>query len=179
MKIMKNLLNYEVPIRTEKDFPKEGVEFIDITPVFADTVVYADIINSFVHEIENQKIDFIVSPEARGFWFGCPVANKLGCGFIPVRKKGKLPPTSIVCDVSYEKEYGTDTLCIPKLLEDSFKGKKVYIVDDIYATGNTAKAIHNSLVKLGATVVGTAVFINITELNDSQDIYSIMDIHES
>jgi adenine phosphoribosyltransferase len=148
MKILKNLLKYDLPIRTEKNFPIEGIEFIDIMPIFMDNKVINDVSNIFYNLLKDKNIDYIVAPEARGFILGSIVANKLNCGFIPVRKCNKLPPTTIESNFDYEKEYGKDTLALPKLYNDSYINKKVYIIDDIYATGNTVKAIEKELNKL-------------------------------
>ena len=141
MKILKNMLTNKINIRTEKDFPIKGIEFIDINPLLIEKEIYNEILEKFCEEIKNKNVNYIVSPEARGFLFGCPVANKLNIGFIPVRKKGKMPPTTVEASFEYEKEYGKDILEIPKLINnESYKNKNFYIIDDIYATGNTAMA---------------------------------------
>ena len=103
MKILKNILNSELNIRTEKDFPIKGIEFIDINPLLMQANTLDEIINYFAEEIKKHKVDYIISPEARGFLFGCLVANKLNIGFIPVRKKGKLPPSTIETQIEYKK----------------------------------------------------------------------------
>ena len=95
MKILKNLLENDNCIRTEKDFPIKGMEYLDIVPLLLDAEIYKEITNIFVKEISNKNVQYIVSPESRGFFFGCPVAEKMKLGFIPVRKKGKLPPTTV------------------------------------------------------------------------------------
>ena len=107
MRILKNILKSELNIRIEKDFPIKGIEFIDINSLVIQKNAFNEITNLFVEEIGNKKVDYIISPEARGFLFGCPVANKLNVGFIPIRKKGKLPPTTVEAQLEYEKEYGT------------------------------------------------------------------------
>ena len=112
MKILKNELKSQLNIRTEKDFPIKGIEFIDINPLLIDKKIYNEIIEKFCKEIQNKNIDYIISPEARGFLFGCAVANKLNIGFIPVRKKGKMPPTTVEIGFEYEKEYGKEEKCI-------------------------------------------------------------------
>lgn len=177
MKILKNDLKTNISIRTEKDFPKKGVEYIDIMPLVIDNEAYQEIINLFINRVEGKKVDYIVSPEARGFLFGCPVATKMNIGFIPARKKGKLPPSTIITDFEYEKEYGKDVLSLPKLVKDDYKNKNFYIIDDIYATGNTVRAIKKAIEDLGGNVIEIGVVINIKELN-SDNIYSIMDINE-
>ena len=178
MKLLNNKLKNELKIRTQKDYPIKGVEFIDITPLTMQKEVMEEIIQKFLEETKNKKIDYIVSPEARGFLFGCPVATKMDIGFIPARKKGKLPPSTVIADFEYEKEYGKDILSLPKLVEnESYQGKNFYIVDDIYATGNTVQAIKRKLEELGGNVVEIGVVINIKELN-SDSVYSIMEVNE-
>ncbi len=180
MRILRNKLGKDLPIRTEKNFPIEGVEFIDLVPLTLDIEIFEAIINNFVRKIKDKKyeIDYIVGPEARGFLFGTAVAKELGVGFIPVRKSGKLPPTTVESEFAYNKEYGLDRLTLPKLVNDTYKGKKMYIIDDIYATGNTIRAIKEQIKKLGGETVGTGVIINIVELNHDRDMYSIIDVNE-
>ena len=178
MKILKNVLKSELNIRTEKDFPIKGIEFIDINPLIMCKEAFDEITNLFVEQIKEDKIDYIISPEARGFLFGCPVANKLNVGFIPVRKKGKLAPTTVEAQFEYEKEYGKDILELPKLINnESYKGKNFYIIDDIYATGNTAREIKDAVQALGGNIIGTGVVINIKELNND-NLFSLIDINE-
>ena len=178
MKILKNRLKNEIKIRTEKDFPIKGIEFIDINPLIIDKKVLKEITDKLARKIKKLNVDYIVSPEARGFLFGSNVAYKLNIGFIPVRKKGKLPSSTVVKQVTYLKEYGEDILELPKLVDDDYKGKKFYLIDDIYATGNTLKAIENGIIELGGEVVGCGVVMNIKELNKNKDIYSLIDVNE-
>ena len=168
----------ELNIRTEKNFPKEGIEFIDITPLLLQRNVLHEIIDYFVEEIQTKQVDYIVAPEARGFLVGAPVANALQIGFVPVRKKGKLPPSTVATQLEYEKEYGKDTLELPKLVDDSYEGKRFYLVDDIYATGNTMEAIQQAIESLGGMVVGQGVIMNIVELNQKKDLFSLIDVKE-
>ena len=178
MKILRNLLKSELNIRTEMDFPVKGIEFIDINPLLMQKEVYNEIIEKFIEEMKDKKINYIVSPEARGFLFGCPLSIQLRIGFIPVRKKGKMPPTTVAMQFEYEKEYGEDLLELPKLVHgESYANKNFYIIDDIYATGNTARAIKQAIENLGGNVVGTGAVINIKELN-KDDIFSLIDINE-
>ena len=178
MKILKNMLGSKLNIRTEKNFPIEGIEFIDINPMLIDKDVYNEVTQKFIQEIKDKNIDYIISPEARGFLFGCPIANKLNIGFIPVRKKGKMPPTTVEVGFEYEKEYGKDILELPKLINnESYKDKNFYIIDDIYATGNTARAIKDAVQKLGGNILGIGVVINIKELNNDE-VFSLIDINE-
>lgn len=177
MKILRNKLKSELNIRTEKDFPIKGIEFIDINPLILQKETLREIINLFVEEIKNKDLDYIVGPEARGFLLGSAIANKLNIGFIPVRKKGKMPPTTVEKEFDYEKEYGIDTLELPKLVNEEYKDKKFYIIDDIYATGNTAQAIKRAIEELGGQVEGIGVVINIKELNNDE-VFSLIDVNE-
>ena len=170
MKILKNLLENDNCIRTEKDFPIKGMEYLDIVPLLLDAEIYK--------EITNKNVQYIVSPESRGFFFGCPVAEKMKLGFIPVRKKGKLPPTTVQTTFEYVKEYGKDELELPKLINnEEYKDKNFYIIDDIYATGNTVQTLKKEIEKLGGNVVGISVVINIKELNNDE-LFSILDVNE-
>ena len=179
MKILKNELKSELNIRTEKNFPKKGIEFIDIMPLIIQKETFNEIIEMFVEEIKSKQVDYIVGPEARGLILGAAIANKLGIGFLPVRKAGKLPPSTVEMKFEYEKEYGKDTLELPKLVNDQYKGKSFYIVDDIYATGNTMKAIKQAIEEAGGIIKGEGVIMNIKELNNDTNIYSLLDINET
>ena len=179
MKILKNKLKSELNIRTEKDFPKKGIEFIDIMPLIIQKDVFTEIIEDFSEEVNSLNVDYIVGPEARGLILGAAVANSLKIGFVPVRKAGKLPPTTVAKKFEYEKEYGRDMLELPKLVKEDYEGKAFYIIDDIYATGNTMKAIENAILELGGIVKGKGVIMNIKELNNENDIYSLLDINET
>ena len=178
MKILKNDLQNELNLRTEKDFPKKGIEFIDIMPLIIQKETFNEIIEKFVTEIKEKKVDYIVGPEARGLILGAAIAKELNIGFIPIRKAGKLPPTTVEKQFEYEKEYGKDKLELPKLVNEEYQGKKIYIVDDIYATGNTMKAIKETIEELGGIVAGEGVIMNIVELNNDKNIFSLIDINE-
>jgi len=177
MRIIKNHLKNELNLRTEMDYPTKGIEFVDINPLILQKETLKEIVDFFVKKLATKKIDYMVAPEARGFLFGMAIADNLNCGCIPVRKKGKLPPSTVVKTFDYEKEYGKDTLELPKLVNEDYKGKRFYIVDDIYATGNTVNAIKNAIEELGGKVVGVACVINIKELNNDK-VLSIIDINE-
>lgn len=179
MKILKNSLSNRLNIRTEKDFPKKGIEFIDINPLVLQKETLNEIIDKFYDEVKNKTIDYVIGPEARGFLFGATLAYKLNCGFIPVRKKGKLPPTTVQKTINYQKEYGMDTLELPKLINEGYQNKNFYIIDDIYATGSTINSIKSVIKKLGGNVVGVGVLMNIKELNNDEDIFSLIDVNES
>ena len=172
MKILKNNLKNEHNLRTQKDYPKEGIEFIDITPLILQKETLKEITEQFVEELKDKQIDYIVAPEARGFLFGTAVANELAVGCL-------LPPVAVAAEFDYEKEYGKDTLELPKLVNEDYKGHKFYIIDDIYATGNTIRAIAKAIEDLGGEVVGKGVVMNIVELNNDSDVFSIIDINES
>ena len=178
MKILRNELKNELHIRTQKDFPQEGIEFIDIMPLIIQKDTFKEIVDRFVEEIRDKQIEYIVGAEARGFMIGAAVASKLNIGFIPVRKAGKLPPTTVEKQFSYEKEYGKDKMELPKLVGEEYTGKNIYIIDDIYATGNTMKAMKQAIEEVGGIVVGQGVIMNIKELNDAKDVYSLIDVNE-
>ena len=178
MKILKNELKNKLNIRTEKNFPRKGIEFIDIMPLIIQKETFNEIIEKFVTEIKEKKVDYIVGPEARGLILGAAIAKELNIGFIPIRKAGKLPPTTVEKQFEYEKEYGKDELELPKLVNEEYQGKKIYIVDDIYATGNTMKAIKETIEELGGIVTGEGVIMNIVELNNDKNIFSLIDINE-
>lgn len=178
MKILKNNLKNELNIRTEKDYPTKGIEFIDITPLIIQKETLKEILEKFANEIKDQKVDYIVAPEARGFLLGVAVANLLQIGCVPIRKKGKLPPTIVESTFDYVKEYGKDQLELPKLVGTTYEGKRFYIIDDIYATGNTMKAIQREIEQLGGKIIGKGVIMNIVGLNQDKDIFSLIDVEE-
>ena len=131
-------------IRIIEDFPKKGISFKDITTIIQDGKIFRYVIDLMVSNLKDKKIDLIVAPEARGFIFGIPVAYALGIGFVPVRKKGKLPGDTI--GVSYDLEYGKDTL---EMHKDALKNNpRVAIIDDLLATGGTIKAVAELVEKL-------------------------------
>ena len=148
-----NLNNY---IRDIPDFPKKGIIFKDITPLLKNKDAYNYIIEEFKKRIIEKKIDYIIGIESRGFILGAALAQSLNCGFVPIRKKGKLPYT--VISETYDLEYGKDTLEVNLKLQ----AKKIIVVDDLLATGGTARAACELLNKAGATV---SCFISLIELN--------------
>lgn len=179
MKILRNELKNELHIRTQKDFPQEGIEFIDIMPLIIQKDTFKEIVDRFVEEIRDKQVEYIVGAEARGFIIGAAVASKLNIGFVPVRKVGKLPPTTVEKKFSYEKEYGKDKMELPKLVGEEYIGKRIYMIDDIYATGNTMQAMKQAIEDVGGIVVGQGVIMNIKELNDVEDVFSLLDINEN
>ncbi len=154
-------MNFENLIAEIPDFPKKGILFYDITPMIANPQAYNDAVDALAKEVAKAKPDAIISPEARGFLFGIPVALKLGIPFIPVRKRGKLPRETL--EVEYELEYGTDVLCIHK--DDLKADTKIAIVDDILATGGTAKAMCQMIEKRNAKLACCAFFMELEFLN--------------
>ncbi|WP_251860882.1 adenine phosphoribosyltransferase [Clostridium sp. Marseille-Q2269] len=154
-------MNLKEHIRVIEDFPKEGISFKDVTTILQDGEVLNYTVDKLAEHLKDKKVDKIVGPEARGFLFGTPLAYKLGVGFVPVRKKGKLPYETISC--KYDLEYGQDELQIHK---DSIKkGEKVAIVDDLLATGGTIASVVNLIEELGGEVVNVSFVIELTDLN--------------
>lgn len=153
-------------IREIPDFPKEGINFKDITTLMQNGEVFKTTIDRFVENLKDKEVDLIVGPEARGFLMGTPVAYALGVGFVPVRKPGKLPSETI--SYSYGLEYGEDTLEIHK---DSIKkGQKVAIVDDLLATGGTMEATAKLIEKLGGEVVSMQFLIELESLKGRENL---------
>lgn len=158
-----NLKDY---IASIPDYPSKGIVFRDISPLMADGQAYREATRKIVEYAKEKQIDMVVGPEARGFIVGCPVAYELQVGFAPVRKPGKLPRETI--EVSYDLEYGSDTLTIHK---DAIKpGQRVLICDDLLATGGTIKATTQLVEALGGEVVGCAFLIELNELNGRDKI---------
>ncbi len=153
-------------IRDVPDFPKKGIIFKDITTLLKDKTAYRKCIDLLAENYKNKKIDKIVSMESRGFILGAVVAYKLGAGFVPVRKKGKLPAKTV--RVEYQLEYGTDIL---EIHEDAiFPGEKILVVDDVLDTGGTANAVVQLVEKLKGKVVGVAVLIELSFLNPREKL---------
>lgn len=148
------------------NYPTEGIIFRDITPLMADGKAFAYATQQIVDYARKLEVDVVVGPEARGFIVGCPVAYALEIGFVPIRKKGKLPRK--VIEVDYSLEYGKNVLTIH---EDSIKpGQRVLITDDLLATGGTIKATIDLVEKLGGIVAGCAFLIELDELNGKENI---------
>jgi len=155
---VKDLKNY---IRDIPNFPKEGIIFKDITPLWKDKDAFAQAIDTIVERYRPQQIDVVVGVEARGFIVGAPVAYKLGVGFVPMRKPGKLPYKTT--SVSYELEYGIDTI---EMHEDGISaGQRVLIIDDLLATGGTARAMCKLVEQAGGKVVELAFIVELTFLH--------------
>ncbi|MDO4586861.1 MAG: adenine phosphoribosyltransferase [Planctomycetia bacterium] len=161
---MKPLIDY---IRSLPDFPKPGIIFRDITPLIENAESFAKTIEELTKAVQSfGKIDKIAAPEARGFIFGAPLSVALNAGLIPVRKPGKLPYKTV--SVSYELEYGTDSL---EIHEDSIKpGDRVLILDDLLATGGTINACRQLIEQQGGIVVGFAFVIELVDLKGRQKL---------
>jgi adenine phosphoribosyltransferase len=162
-------------IRDIPDFPKPGIVFKDITPLFQDADAFKYAVDCLVKHYEGWDLDAIVGIEARGFMVGAPLAYLLGIGFIPIRKPGKLPAD--VISANYDLEYGSNTL---ELHRDAIKpGQRVLLVDDLLATGGTMCAAAKLVEQLGGQVAGLAFLIELGFLNGRQgltsyDIYSLL-----
>src|SRR5690625_1349793 len=154
-------MNYKEHITIVDNWPKEGVQFKDITPLMANGKAFKSAVDDIVAYAKEKDVDLIVGSEARGFIIGCPVAYELEVGFIPVRKEGKLPRE--VIKVDYGLEYGENILTIHK--DAVKKGQRVLITDDLLATGGTIEATIKLVESLGGIVVGCAFLIELAYLN--------------
>jgi adenine phosphoribosyltransferase len=155
-------------IRTVPDWPAPGVQFRDITPLLQDAKVFRVLIDAFVHRYMEPALrpDVVAGLDARGFILGAVVAYELNVGFVPIRKKGKLPFTTV--EETYELEYGSATV---ELHTDAVKaGHKVLLIDDLIATGGTMMAGKKLLEKLGANVMEGAAIVDLPELGGSQKL---------
>lgn len=153
-------------IRAVPNFPKEGIIFRDITTGLKDAKTMKFMVDYLCDQYSNCKIDYIAGIESRGFIFGMPMAYKLNCGFVPIRKPNKLPAETI--KESYDLEYGSDTI---EMHADSFeKGANVLVVDDLLATGGTAKAACNLIKKAGGNLVGAAFLIELCDLKGREKL---------
>ena len=153
-------MDLEQVIRDVPDFPKPGVIFKDITPLLADPEALSDTVTQLVEPYALAGVEVVTGVESRGFIFGSLVAQRLGVGFVPIRKPGKLPAETI--SESYELEYGTDTI---EIHADAIAdGQKVLMVDDLLATGGTMAAACKLVRKLGGQIVGAAFVINLAFL---------------
>ncbi len=168
-------MNLKKFVENVPDFPIEGIQFKDITPILSHPEAYSYVTELLADDAENLNATVIASPEARGFLFGCPVASFMNCGFVPVRKPGKLPRETIECE--YALEYGTNTLAMHK---DAIKpGQRVYIVDDLLATGGTIKACCKLIEQLGGVVAGIGFLIELNDLKGREllseyNVYSVL-----
>lgn len=153
-------------IRNVPDFPKPGILFYDITTLLRDPEGFHGVVEALAAPFRGKDIDLVVGIESRGFILGGAIAEALGAGFVPVRKPGKLPAKAV--RESYALEYGTDTL---EIHEDAIApGQRVVIVDDVIATGGTAKATASLVRKLGGTVAGLAFLVELEFLNGREQL---------
>lgn len=172
--------DFESFITDIPDYPEPGVVFKDITPLFADANAMRQTVLAIADHFCDAGITKVVGPEARGFMIGVPVAMELGAGFIPARKPGKLPRETY--SVSYELEYGSDTLEIHRDAIES--GDRILIVDDLIATGGTAAATGKLIQEVGGELVGYACILELTFLNPrdvlatsgDQDLFSLVKV---
>lgn len=156
-------------IRDIPDFPEEGVVFKDITPVLADPTAFKTLIDEMSEPFLDKGITKVAGIEARGFTLATPVADRIGAGFIPLRKPGKLPYETV--KEEYELEYGMDALEVH--IDAVLEGERVLLVDDVIATGGTAKAAIQLLRHVGADVVGLSVFIELVFLGGIEKIDNV------
>lgn len=168
-------------IRSIPDWPKKGILFRDITPLLADPKAFAEAINALCAGLTDSAVKYVAAVEARGFIFGAAVARKLNAGFVPIRKKGKLP-----CEtesITYALEYGTDTLEVHRQAIEKGsprhcgrgRGSKVLMVDDLLATGGTMAAACKLIEKIGGQIAAISFLIELTELKGREKLkgYSI------
>jgi len=157
---MRNGIDLKRYIRSIPDWPKKGILFRDITPLLADPKAFAAAVDALCADFTGTGIEYVAAVEARGFIFGAAVAKKFGAGFVPIRKKGKLPFETE--SITYDLEYGTDTL---EVHSDAIESQaKVLMVDDLLATGGTMASACKLIEKIGGQVVGIAFLIELTEL---------------
>ena len=153
-------------IRTIPDYPKPGIMFRDITTLLGNARAFRRAVDELVHPWAGARIDKVAGMEARGFILGGAVAHQLSAGFVPIRKKGKLPHAKV--SIAYSLEYGIDEM---EMHEDAVaKGERVILVDDLIATGGTAEGAIKLLQKMGANVVAACFVIDLPELGGAQKI---------
>jgi len=171
----------EDSIRDIQDFPKPGIIFKDITTLLNNKEAYGVLMNHLYQRYKEYNLDYIAGIDARGFIFGAALAQMLGLGFVPIRKKGKLPYTTI--SEKYALEYGVDEI---EVHIDAFGEKenaRVLVIDDLIATGGTANAAATLVNQTGATcveccfIIGLAFLDGIKKLQDKTDVYSVIEVH--
>lgn len=171
---MPQTANVKDYIRTIVDFPHEGILFRDVTTLFADPRGFRMAVDQMLHPYTGQPIDKVVGLEARGFILGGAIAHQLATGFVPIRKKGKLPGTTISQD--YKLEYGE---AIVEIHDDAIQpGERILMVDDLLATGGTAEAGIKLIERLGGAIVGCAFIIDLPDLGGRARLEEMgMDVH--
>ncbi len=147
-------------IREVPDFPKPGILFYDITTLLRDGDAFREVIDRMADAVKGEKIDVVVGMESRGFIFAAPLADRLGAGFVPVRKLGKLPAETL--EVEYDLEYGTATLEIHR--DAITRGQRVLVVDDLLATGGTVIGTIELVRRLGGKIAGLSFMVELTAL---------------
>ncbi len=163
---MRNGIDLKRYIRSIPDWPKKGILFRDITPLLADPKAFAAAVDALCADFTGAGIEYVAAVEARGFIFGAAVAEKLGAGFVPIRKKGKLPFETE--SITYDLEYGTDTL---EVHSDAVENQaKVLMVDDLLATGGTMASACKLIEKIGGQVVGIVFLIELADLRGREKI---------
>lgn len=153
-------------IRNIPDFPRPGIQFKDITTLLKDRDAFRETIDRLVELFRDQNVELVVGIEARGFIIGAPLAYHLGCGFVPVRKKGKLPAATL--SKTYNLEYGSATLEVHR--DAIQKGQRVLIVDDLLATGGTTKAVCEMVEELGGNIVGVGFVVELEALKGREKL---------
>ena len=170
----------EASIRDIKDFPKPGIVFKDITTLLNDKEAYGVLMNHLYQRYKEYDLEYIAGIDARGFIFGAALAQMLGLGFVPIRKKGKLPYTTI--SEKYSLEYGVDEVEVHIDAFGDKKGARVLIIDDLIATGGTANAAANLISQAGATcvescfIIGLAFLDGIKNLEEKTPVYSLIEV---
>lgn len=167
-------------IRTIPDFPKPGIEFKDVTSLFADPEGFRLLLDKFQQKLTGYRIDAVAGIDARGFIIGGALADRLRCGFVAIRKKGKLPAETI--SESYELEYGEEVL---EIHSDAIQpGQKILLVDDVLATGGTAKAGAKLIERVGGKIVMCAFAVDLANLgghqaleDDGYEVFSLSEFH--
>ena len=171
-----SLQDIQNSIRNVPDFPKQGIQFKDITTAVKQPKILKEILETIAAQFKSQKIDYVVGIESRGFIFGTALAYLLGCGFVPVRKPGKLPAD--VISQEYALEYGTDKIEMHK--DALHTGDRVLVVDDLLATGGTAAAAAKLINQTGAEIIAFAFVIELADLGgrelleDYAKVYSVV-----
>ena len=153
-------------IRTIPDYPKPGIQFRDITTLLADARAFRRAIDELVQPFAGSKVSKVAGIEARGFILGGAVAHQMSAGFIPIRKKGKLPHETV--SIAYSLEYGADQMEMHK--DAVIRGEKVILIDDLVATGGTAEAACRLLTSMGAEIVAACFIIDLPELGGARKI---------
>ena len=168
---MKTVQDY---IRTIVDFPHEGILFRDVTTLFSDPRGFRMAVDQMLHPYAGEQIDKVVGLEARGFILGGAIAHQLGAGFVPIRKKGKLPGATI--SQEYTLEYGA---AVVEVHDDAIQaGERILLVDDLLATGGTAEAGIKLVERLGGEIMGCAFIVNLPNLGGGEKLKAMgMDVH--